>query len=145
MTPWRKICCPIDFSGASRVALEQAAELALHLRAELLLVHVVHTTGAGALFAPPGRQRPAHDDGQELQAWTRDAQERVHGLATSVELGGDPATEIARFAGEFGCDVIVMGTHGRTGLRRAAIGSVAEGVIRAARCPVLVVRGPDEG
>ena len=51
----------------------------------------------------------------------------------------------ARFAGEFGCDVIVMGTHGRTGLRRAAIGLVAEGVIRAARCPVLVVRRPDEG
>jgi universal stress protein A len=146
MTAWRKICCAIDFSDASRAAFEQAVALAVQLGAEMLLVHVVHATGEGVIFAPPGPQRHPETHGhQELQAWTREAQERAHGLATSVELSGDPATEIARFADGFGCDVIVMGTHGGTGLRHAVVGSVAEGVLRVARCPVLVVRRPDAG
>ena len=146
MTAWRKICCAIDFSDASRAALEQAAELSSHFKAELLLVHVGLANGAGVIFAPPGPERPPEPQGgQQLQAWTRDAQERAHGLATSVELGGDPATEIARFAAEFGCDVIVMGAQGRAGIRHAVLGSVAEGVLRVARCPVLVVHRPHEG
>jgi len=146
MTAWRKICCAIDFSDASRAALEQAAELSSHFRAELLLVHVVHANGAGVIIAPPEPQHPPEPHGhQELQAWTREAQERVQGLATSVVLSGDPAAEIARFAEEFGCDVIVMGTHGRRAVRQAVVGSVAEGVLRVARCPVLVVHPPDGG
>ncbi len=140
MATWRKICCAVDFSGPSRAAFEQATELALQLHAELLLVHVRHPAVARTLFAPPGRRAPeGRADDQELQAWTREAQERAHGLATSIELGGEPAAEIARCAQEFGCDLIVVGTHGRTGVRHVALGSVAEGVVRLARCPVLVV------
>lgn len=140
MATWRKICCAVDFSAPSRAAFEQATELALQLRAELLVVHVRRPAGARTLFAPPGRRAPeGRADDQGLQAWTREAQERARGLATSVELGGDPAAEIARCAQEFGCDLIVVGTHGRSGVRHAALGSVAEGVVRLARCPVLVV------
>jgi universal stress protein A len=53
---------------------------------------------------------------------------------------GSPAEEIVRCAREFGCDLLVMGTHGRSGIGHLALGSVAEAVIRAAPCPVLVVR-----
>jgi nucleotide-binding universal stress UspA family protein len=56
---------------------------------------------------------------------------------------GDPATEILRLAGETKCDLIVMGTHGRTGLTRLVLGSVAEEVLRQAPCPVLAVKTPD--
>jgi nucleotide-binding universal stress UspA family protein len=55
---------------------------------------------------------------------------------------GQAAVEILRMAGEVGCDLIVMGSHGRTGLRRLLTGSVAEAVLRQARCPVLVVKSP---
>ncbi|GEJ55462.1 universal stress protein [Anaeromyxobacter diazotrophicus] len=143
MATWRKICCALDFSAPSRAAFEQAAELAVNLHAELLLVHVRPPAGAKALFAPPGRRAPdGRADDDELRSWTREAQERAGGLATSLELGGEPADEIARCAQEFGCDLVVVGTHGRTGLRRAALGSVAEGVVQLARCPVLVVPAP---
>jgi nucleotide-binding universal stress UspA family protein len=55
---------------------------------------------------------------------------------------GDPATEILRIAQECKCDLIVMGTHGRTGVARLLMGSVAEHVVRKAECPVLVVKTP---
>ncbi len=57
-------------------------------------------------------------------------------------LSADPAGAILSVAGELGCDVIVLGTHGRTGLRRALLGSVAEQVVRKASCPVLTVKTP---
>jgi nucleotide-binding universal stress UspA family protein len=59
---------------------------------------------------------------------------------TCVELSGAPAEEIVRLTQEFGFDLLVMGTHGRSGVRHLALGSVAEAVIRAAPCPVLVIR-----
>jgi nucleotide-binding universal stress UspA family protein len=57
-------------------------------------------------------------------------------------LTGDPAEEIVRFADEARCELIVMGTHGRTGFKRLLMGSVAEAVIRRAKCPVLTYRAP---
>jgi nucleotide-binding universal stress UspA family protein len=59
-----------------------------------------------------------------------------------VFLDGDPATEIVRYAGDAGIDLIVMGTHGRTGVERLVLGSVAEKVLRDAPCSVLVVKLP---
>jgi universal stress protein A len=149
VSAWRRICCPVDFSECSRVALGEAVRLARDLHAELLLVHVLHRGSVAAgqsPFAPP--EHRAHQDatgeaGRELAAWTQEAQRAVP--TTSVELSGDPAPEVVRFASEFGCDLIVVGTHGRTGLARAALGSVAEAVVRSAPCPVLVVRRPAAG
>lgn len=141
MPEWRKICCAVDFSEASRVALDTAAELAGRLKAELWVVHVAHASAGGALLGPPERhQHPASHGSADLRAWTSDAQLRAGGLAMSVELAGDAASEITRFAREFGCDLIVVGTHGRKGLRRATLGSVAETVVRSAPCQVLVAR-----
>lgn len=143
MGQWRRICCAVDFSEPSRVAFDEAISLAQRLGAELLLVHVRQRSLIAASdlpFAPPpagGGER--EQDVEQLRSWTQRAQRSV--LTTSVELSGDAAAEIARFATEFTCDLVVVGTHGRTGLKRAALGSVAEAVVRTAPCPVLVVRG----
>jgi nucleotide-binding universal stress UspA family protein len=139
MCNWRKICCPVDFSHASRVAFEQAAGLAQRSRGQLLLVHVRRRMrpAAGAVFAPPAwRWRAVSPGESQLTSWTHDAQGLASGLATSVELAGDPATEVVQFAAEFDCDLIVMGARG-------ALGSVAQRIIGAAPCPVLVVRGTE--
>lgn len=140
MPEWRKICCAIDFSEPSRAALEAAADVAGRFKAELWVVHVTHPGPGGALLGPPERKHHAQSHAAELRAWTHDVEQRAGGLATSVELAGDPAAEIMRFAREFGCDLIVVGTHGRKGIRRAALGSVAEAVVRGAPCQVLVAR-----
>ncbi len=143
MPEWKKLVCPVDFSAAARAALEQAAGIARREAAELFVLHVRHG-GSGATDAigapPPHGAAPAADDPEALlEAWTRDAQQLAPGSVTSVELAGDAATEIARFADEFACDLIVMGTHGRSRIAHLALGSVAEKVIRATRRPVLVV------
>lgn len=147
MSAWRKICCPVDFSAASRVALVQAAELAVQLDAQLLLVHVIEAPSSGGVaspLSPPprGGASRAAGDAEQLKGWVQDAEGLAPGRVTSLELSGDAAGEIVGAATDLGCDVIVMGTHGRTGLRRLAMGSVAENVIRTSRCPVVVVR-PD--
>src|SRR5512142_138773 len=143
MCHWRKICCPVDFSYASRVAFEHAAGMARQARGELLLVHVRRRLrpATRAVFAPPAWHTPAASAGEsQLTTWTHDAQHLAMGLATSVELAGDPAAEVVRFADEFDCDLIVMGARGRrAGL--SSLGSVAQRIISGAHCPVLVVQG----
>lgn len=145
MPEWRKIFCAVDFSEPSRVALDTAAELAGRWKAELWIVYVARPAAGGALLSPPGHPSHAARVGPELSAWTREAQQRAGGLATSVELTGDPAAEIGRFAREVGCDLVVVGTHARKGLRRATLGSVAEAIVRDAPCPVLVARPAEKG
>jgi len=147
MCTWRKICCPVDFSHASRVAFEHAAGMARNARGELLLVHVRRRLRPPmrAVFAPPAWHTPAVSAGEsQLTSWTHDAQHLASGLATSVELAGDPATEVVRFAAEFDCDLIVMGARGRRA-GFTALGSVAQRIIGAAHCPVLVVQGQEAG
>jgi nucleotide-binding universal stress UspA family protein len=148
MNGWKKICCAIDFSESSRLALEQAAELAGGVGAELTLVHV-HTPPSHAAVdvltgAPEGASVAARELEKLLTGWRADA-ERVSGRAARIALlSGDPAEQIVRFARESGSDLVVVGTHGRRGLRRLVLGSVAERVLRAAPCPVLAAR-PTEG
>ncbi len=144
MPDWNGICCAVDFSEPSRYAMEQAAELARRFGSELTLVHVHEPPRAAAtdlLTAPVGM---ADEAGAEIErameGWRGDA-ERLAGRAVrSSILVGPPAAEIARFARERGCDLVVLATHGRTGLKRLVLGSVAEQVVRLAPCPVLVAR-----
>ena len=142
MPHWRKICCPVDFSGPARAALEEAARLARDLDAELILVYVRHRSAPASesLLAPPSPARSTQDRDQEQFAeWIAHAQQLAPARVNSVELSGDAAEKIVSFTAEFGCDVIVMGTHGRTGLKHLAVGGVTEKVIRLSSCPVLVI------
>ncbi|WP_242346099.1 universal stress protein [Anaeromyxobacter terrae] len=144
---WKRICCPIDFSDASRAAMEVAADLARRMGAELWLLHAYPVPGYtfpdGSVVASPKMLQDLAEAAQRhLDEWRLSAE----GLgATRVETAkeaGEPAAEIVAFARERGMDLLVLGTHGRTGLEHALLGSIAERVVRRAHCPVLTVRPP---
>jgi nucleotide-binding universal stress UspA family protein len=128
----RKILYPTDFSSYSNQAYFHAVGLAETYRASLTVVYVVAPGSAEA-----ARGRPFWL-GQLEQVRPANPGIAVH----HVLLEGDPAGEIARFAADAGIDVIVIGTHGRTGVDRLVMGSVAERVMREAPCSVLVVKLP---
>lgn len=130
---------PTDFSTASDAALSHAEALAKQSGAELLIIHVEEPPlayGGGELYY--GLPEPTSDRIQKMLA---DVQPKDPAVKFKHRLMmGDPAGEIVRVAGEEKVDSIVLGTHGRTGLSRLLMGSVAEGVVRRAPCPVLVYR-----
>jgi nucleotide-binding universal stress UspA family protein len=141
MLPIHTILHPTDFSDASKSAFEMACSLARDYRAKLVLLHVIPPAH---IFAPDGvavafpSEQPF--DAQAKLATLHPDDPRVDVDHHVVE--GDPATEILKAASIQKADVIVMGTHGKTGLTRLLVGSVAEDVMRKAPCPVLTVRGP---
>jgi universal stress protein A len=143
---WKRICCAVDFSEPSWIAMEQAADLAGGLRAALTLVHVVPPAAASptdvfaAVPVPAAEQPDARRAEETLEIWRSDAEARAAVPVRACVLLGDPAGELARFVSNHACDLIVVGTHGRTGLSRLLLGSVAESVLRRAPVPVLVVR-----
>ncbi len=143
MPEWKKICCAVDFSDPSRLALEQAADLAQRYEAELVLVHVYDAQRdvTTSLVAPAEQALVATRELQgKLEGWRREAELLAGRPVTAKFLVGDPAGELVRFANEALAELIVMGTHGRGGLKRLVLGSVAEQVVRKAACPVLVTR-----
>jgi nucleotide-binding universal stress UspA family protein len=143
---WSRVCCAVDLSEPSRIAMLEAAMLASRFETELVLLHVRSRPagiGADLLVAPRDPRRS--DPEVALAAW-RDEAERVSGRAVrSVVREGDAAAEIVSFARAWRCDVLVVGTHERKGLGRLVLGSVARKVARGAPCAVLVARRPDAG
>jgi nucleotide-binding universal stress UspA family protein len=137
------LCVAVDLSELSREALDQAADLARALGADLTVAHVVAPpppVAADLLVAPGGvAGEAAREEEATLEAWRAVAEARAGRPVRGRLLAGDPARELVRLAREEGSDLIVMGTHGRTGLRRALLGSVAAAVVREAPCAVLVV------
>jgi nucleotide-binding universal stress UspA family protein len=141
----RKILVATDFSPHSDAALELALDLAQHYDASLTLLHVCHIPsyvffGGGAYVPSPELTDDILDDAQ--RALTQ-ARERAAQSGVAVEthaLLGEPAADIVRFAHEHKSDLIVVGTHGRRGLGRLVLGSVAERVVRTADVPVLTAR-----
>jgi universal stress protein A len=138
---------PTDFSPASRAAFARAVADARAERAELLIVHVLPAVmpliGDGyvspSTYEEMERSMRAHGQKEldKLVAKAKAAGARVRGLL----LEGTAADAIARTARSTHTNVIVMGTHGRSGLARLFMGSVAERVVGTAPCPVLTVRG----
>lgn len=143
MIGWKKICCAVDFADPSRVAMEEAAELAKRLDAELTLVHVrvpPPSAASDVLVSSRGLTRvQAEKDEETLARWLADAERRAGRPVQSRVISGDPAAGILRHARDERCDVVVVGTHGRTGIARVVLGSVAERVARQAPCAVLVI------
>lgn len=142
---FHKIMCPVDFSPGSREALVMAAELARESNAQLVVAHVSEPSqwalGGEFQLAPQVIQGMVDSEGAELAKWKLHAKELgVKEVATRF-LTGAPWDQIASAAREDrAIDLIVMGTHGRTGLKHVLLGSVAEKTVRHAPCPVLVVR-----
>ena len=134
----RKILYPTDFSSYSNQAYFHAISLAEKHAASVTIVYVYNPD------APPPGAPAEHAAAREH--WRKQL-ESVRPTNATIEVGhllleGDPAAEIVRHAQQSGADVIVMGTHGRSGLDRLLLGSVAERVLRDAHCSVLVVKLP---
>ncbi len=143
----KRILVPVDFSAGSLHALRYARGLVTRVRGELLVLHVVDQTylaGTPELsLANPQLARLLDEQWrtgsthlEQLAAKLKGTGLRVRALAKR----GAPAPVIVETAKRAGTDLIVMGTHGRTGLAHVLIGSVAEKVVRGAHCPVLTVR-----
>ncbi len=137
---FRRILCPVDFDPNSFSALDLACTIARQNDGTIHVLLVVPLPAAALgqpLVVEPieGAQREARTRLERL------IYDRVKlGTDQIVVVSGDPASEIIRIAGEIKPDLIVMATHGRTGLSHFFLGSVAEHVVREAPCPVLTVR-----
>lgn len=136
---YQKILIATDFSAASEHALEYATSLARDSGATLLISHVEETpapsVGGDLYFAQVDYPSPEVRRQLDKVVPTDIRVAFEHRLAH-----GTPADEILRIAEEDQADLIVIGTHGRTGLARVLMGSVAEAVMRRATCPVLTVK-----
>lgn len=140
-----RILVPFDFSAEAERALDWAADLQRSTGGSLLLLHVVNPLPPGAELAPVPLLA-SDSDLEELSADLKDkAQKRNIEAAVSVVLSPTIAGAALDAAREHKCDLIVMGTHGRGGLRRLVLGSVAEHVVRHAECPVVTMRAPAAG
>jgi universal stress protein A len=141
MLAMETILYPTDFSLESRPAFEVACALARDGGGRVVVLHVERSPLAslgGFAGVPP---LPSEYDRQTVEEQLHAVQPSQPGIPVEYRLEyGDPEEGILKAAQEIGADVIVMGTHGRTGLRRLLMGSIAEHVMRKAPCPVLTVR-----
>lgn len=140
----RTILCPTDFSPSSDRAFQLACSLAKEYGAKLTIMHVVERPlmVLGGVMTPP--PPPSAEIDREA---IREQLERVRPVESDIRFDhrlefGDPATAILQVASESKSDMIVMGTHGRSGLSRLLMGSVAEKVLRGATCPMVTVKVP---
>jgi nucleotide-binding universal stress UspA family protein len=137
----RKILFPTDFSPASQEALKWATSLARDSGASITIVHVEEPPmayGGGEMYIGDDEGHREELKKSLVQVVPGDPSIRFeHKL-----LVGDPATAIVQTADDEHADFIVIGTHGRTGLTRLLMGSVAEAIVRRAQCPVLTIKQP---
>lgn len=138
------ILVPIDFSSDADDAVDMAISLAKELESRITLLHVIHDVyvGVGEMAAalPPSYYEEIEDDiNREMQTYLNKVVEA--GLqGDSIVVHGVPFQSILDTVADQNIDLVVMGTHGRTGLKHVLLGSVAEKVIRLATCPVMVTR-----
>lgn len=139
--PLDKVLLATDLSAASAAATDEAFALAQRLGATLLVVSVIDP---GSLRLPGGRWAERVDQVRARRdAAAEQLMERGRALGVAVESlvwVGDPGESIVEAAEAEGADLILVGSHGRSGVGRALLGSVSDYVVRHANCPVLVVR-----
>jgi nucleotide-binding universal stress UspA family protein len=144
----KRILIPIDFSEMSLQALDYAVELGKPFGAELVAVHVVepiyYATPAD-VYGPSANLGMLLDEQQRVAAeQLAELEDRLMKRGDKIETvldSGVPYQKIVEAAEQRKADLIIMATHGRTGLSHLLLGSVAERVVRSAACPVLTVRG----
>ena len=144
MSTYKKILVPVDFSDVSAKALVTALELALELDAKVEVLHAVPMT----TVAMPIEGQPVYNE-DLIEEMLAEGREELHEFL-KIQLGedpkvgenicfGEPTTEVNIFAETHDINLIVMGTHGRSGLKHLLMGSVAESVLRHSNIPVLTV------
>jgi nucleotide-binding universal stress UspA family protein len=147
----RRILLPTDFSGCANYALPYAAAIARAANATVVCVNVVEPIVPAVGYSGMAEAMPIAEMSEQME----DSAERelpdvmacddLRGIKVEEVIGhGDAAAEIVRIAAEQNVDLIVISSHGRTGLGRIFFGSTAEAVVRHAGCPVLVVKPPPE-
>jgi nucleotide-binding universal stress UspA family protein len=152
MLPFKKILSPTDFSDPSYESLKAAAELAGHFSADLYLVHVIPPIPLSNFLSPettPSLDISLYQEelkkGSEKNLQEVIEQKLPKGLSVHpLVVLGHPVEEILRLAQDQKMDLIVIATHGRTGLPHFLFGSVAEKVVRLAPIPVLIVTAPHD-
>jgi nucleotide-binding universal stress UspA family protein len=145
----KRVLVPVDFSGGAEAAFQYAVRLAKPFGAAIDVLHVVEPPRYVGPLVPMlgGAAVPLPDFTRSMAAGELDEFLAAHRADTPVPLQGrlelgDPASVIVRVAADDHYDLIVMGTHGRTGVSHFLVGSIAEKVVRRAPCPVLTVRLP---
>lgn len=146
---YQRILVPVDDSTTSAAAIRESVRLALDQKAQVRLVHVIDLAqfawSANEFLDVPQLQDSLRKSGEQLlarHAETLSAQNIAAETALLEAWGGNLAKAIVDDASAWQADVLVMGTHGYTGLTHLLLGSVAEGVMRHASVPVLLVRAP---
>ncbi len=143
----RTILFPTDFSQGARAAMDHAISLAQDYRAKLVLLYVIQDISIAEWYIPSSlsaadlvadMQKSAE---QEIEKWAAEARAKVADVEPQVTRGV-PFVEIIRTAKAKQADLLVIGTHGRTGIDHMLFGSTAEKVVRKSPCPVLTVRMP---
>lgn len=145
----KHILHPTDLSQSSEAALKYACAMAIQFNATLHLINVVEEV---AMFAPvmPFEVPPDFEErrmrfaNESLAVLPQKVINHTGDVVRNICTGA-PVAEILRYAKENAIDMIVMGTHGHTGLEHVLMGSVAERVVRSAACPVLTVRPVNKG
>jgi nucleotide-binding universal stress UspA family protein len=141
----KTILFPTDFSNGARAAMDHATSLAKDYQAKLILLYVIQDISIAEWYIPSSisvsdlvedMQKSAW---QEMDKWIGEVSKQVKDPEKMV-VRGVPFVEIIRIAKERKADLIVIGTHGRTGIDHMLFGSTAEKVVRKASCPVLTVR-----
>ena len=133
---------PVDFSKGSELALDQAIKMARESKGKLLLLHIISATfgfplevGFADIFEVMEKEAKT-----QMQGLIRRKHFKPGQCRSNLIRAADTALAIANFARKSRATMIVMGSHGRTGLQRLMLGSVAERTLRYAKCPVLIVK-----
>lgn len=142
----KRILCPTDFSEASKNAIRYTNEFARTMNADVIFIHVVEprpiTTDMSVAYIPieTDLEKAAEEDLITLLE-----EEKDKGIAAKkIVLVGQPAETIIEQSKANDVDLIILGSHGRAGLTRLLMGSVAEAVLRKAPCPVLIVKAEEK-
>jgi len=141
------ILVPTDFSPSSAFAVDMACAIAREQGAHVILMHAAPQPPSLIRDVPAFKEQHVHED---VMAYRQEIVSRINHLRDEVPLGnveslvveGDASEAILRVAEGKSCDLIIMGTYGKSGMLQATMGSVAAEVSRKARCPVLTVRVP---
>lgn len=148
MKPFEKILTAIDFSENSELAFEYAVTMAKQFNAELIVMHVINEpVDLRGFYVPHISFEQLEKEIEEgaakmMESFCNSRLESFRNYTTSI-VSGIPYDEIIRKADEVGASLIVLGTHGRTGLDHILFGSTAERVVRSANCPVMTIRLPN--